>query len=143
MKDTSQRSGASAPVGKSAYEAQLLRAVESVVVDDEDPRTIEIAKAFSLARQRADAGDYLSALQAIRGLQSVRAHTVEHSGPTAGDVEQALGDLRRRIAHLGGTTGSVEAGALWRAAREEVIEGGWEGAMALISEANEWLDQRE
>jgi len=142
LKDRSARASGLPPVGKAAYETQFLRVVESIVVDDEDPHTLDIAKAFSVARQWVDAGDYLAAFQAIRGLELVvgKPHpSIE--GPSAGEVEQALGDLRRRIARAGTAEGAVQAAALWRAAREEVIEGAWEGAMALIAEANGWLGE--
>jgi len=119
-----------------------LRVVQSLVIDDEDPHTFDVAEAFSTARQWVDAGDYLAAFQAIRGIELIVGkprETVE--GPSAGEVEQALGDLRRRISGAGTVEGTVQAAALWRAAREEVIEGAWEGAMALISEANGWLNE--
>jgi hypothetical protein len=129
------------PVGKAAYESQFLRLVGSVVVDDEDPHTHDVAKAFSVARQWVDAGDYLAAIQAIRGLElTIGKPAPGAAGPTAGEVEQALGDLRRRIASADAVEGTVQAAALWRAAREEVIEGAWESAMALILEGNDWLN---
>jgi len=132
------------PIGKAAYEARFARLVDSIVVDDEDPHTHEIAEAFSVARHWVEAGNYLAAMQAIRGLELTTSKATSASPvPTAGDVEQALGDLRRSVERARGGEGAVQAAALWRAAREEVIAGAWEAALALIAEGNGWLSTVE
>ena len=133
--------GGKPPVGRAAFEAHLKSLSTRIHVGDDRPETREIAAAISRARQWVDAGDYLAAVHAVGALE-----VQLHAGPegpvsrvTAGDAEQALGDLRREIKSVGERKGAVEAARLWEAAREEVIGGAWEAALALINEARGWL----
>jgi hypothetical protein len=111
---------------------------------ENSPELKDASQAISRARHWVDAGDYLAALRAISGIE-VRLLAPGPGGVdralTAGDVEQALGDLRRGIEGIGDVRGATEAAALWAAARQEVIRGSWESAMAIIEEAHEWLER--
>ncbi len=113
-------------------------------VGDDSEASKAAASALSKAKQWCDAGDYLAAVHAVGGLE-VQINAMGHGGPTgrvtAGDAEQALGDLRREVGRVGEQRGAVEAARLWEAAREEVIGGAWEAALALIVEARLWLKQ--
>jgi hypothetical protein len=112
-----------------------------VGLDSEDAR--QTAAAISKARQWIDAGDYLSAVHAVGALEvalKLGDGTGRPGRATAGDVEQALGDLRRAVKAVGEARGAAEAARLWEAAREEVIGGAWEAALALIDEAHGWLN---
>ncbi len=132
------------PVGKEAFHHHFATVSKSITIGADSPQMREVAHALSRARQWAESGDYLAALHAIGGLSvSLKAP----SGPralslTGGEVEQALGDLRRSIGSSGEREGTTEAQALWAAAREEVVRGSWEAAMALIAEALGWLEAR-
>lgn len=130
-----------APVGRAAFEAHLGALSTRIHVGDNTDETREVAAAISRARQWIDAGDYLAAVHAVGALE-VQLHakpTGAASRVTAGDAEQALGDLRREIKSVGERKGAVEAARLWEAAREEVMGGAWEAALALIDEAHHWL----
>jgi len=133
---------ARAPVGKEAFQAHFAQLSKSITVGVDSPQLRGVASALSRARQWAESGDYLAAIHAIGGISiQLRPEPTTRQGALAsGDVEQALGDLRREIGRGGDRDGTIEAQALWAAAREEVIRGSWEAAMALIREANGWLE---
>lgn len=132
------------PVGKEAFHHHFATLSKSITVGADSPQMREVARALSRARQWADSGDYLGALHAIGGLGlSLSPPSGAREGSlTGGEVEQALGDLRRAIGSGGERDGTTEAQALWAAAREEVVRGSWEAAMALIAEARGWLEAR-
>ena len=133
------------PVGKEAFHRHFAALSKSITIGEDSPQMREVARALSRARQWADSGDYLAAIHAIGGLcLSVAPPVGPRAGTlTGGEVEQALGDLRRAIGSLGERDGTAEAQALWAAAREEVVRGSWEAAMALIGEARGWLEAPE
>lgn len=131
------------PVGKAAFHAHFAVLSRSIMVGENSEEAREVAQAISRARQWAQSGDYLAAIHAISGLEMQLAKPSGETptrASTGGDVEQALGDLRRHIDHVGEVPGSAEAAALWQAAREEVIRGSWEVALALMNEAYSWLN---
>ncbi len=130
------------PVGKEAFHHHFATVSRSITIGEDSPQMREVAHALARARQWAEAGDYLAALHAIGGLSVGLAPP---AGPragslTAGEVEQTLADLRRAIGSAGDRDGTAEAQALWAAAREEVVRGSWEAAMALLAEARGWLE---
>src|SRR3972149_592159 len=130
------------PVGKEAFHHHFATLSKSITVGADSPQMREVAHALSRARQWADSGDYLAALHAIGGLS---VSLTQPAGPrtgavTAGEVEPALAGLRRSGGSSGERDGTTEAQALWAAAREEVVRGSWEAAMALIAEARGWLE---
>ncbi len=130
------------PVGKEAFRQHFATLSKSITIGTDSPQMREVAQALSRARQWADSGDFLAALHAIGGLAlSLSPPSGARAGSlTGGEVEQALGDLRRAIGSSGERDGTTEAQALWVAAREEVVRGSWEAAMALIAEARGWLE---
>ena len=133
---------AKTPVGKEAFQSHFTQLSKSITVGVDTPQLREVASALSKARQWAESGDYLAAIHAIGGIsvQLGLGEAARKGAVSGGDVEQALGDLRREIGRGGERAGTIEAQALWAAAREEVIRGSWEAAMALIREANGWLE---
>ncbi len=129
-------------VGRTAFEAHFAALSGRIQVGDDTPDAREAAAAISKARQWVESGDYLAALHAIGGLEvrlALSATPGAPQHPKAGDVEQALGDLRREIARSGDAKGTAEASRLFDAAREEVMGGAWEAALALMDEARGWL----
>lgn len=141
-KSTQAPQGPRYPLGKEAFQQHLATVSKFIMIGLDTPQTREAAQALWRARQWAQAGDYLSALHAIGALTvSLDALPGAREGSlTAGQVEQALGDLRRAIGRSAERDGTAQAQALWAAAREEVVRGSWEAAMALISEAQGWLE---
>jgi hypothetical protein len=131
------------PVGKAAFQAHLNSLSARIRVGDDSEASRAAASALSKAKQWCDAGDFLAAVHAVGGLEVQINGTPGGSAAhvKAGDVEQALGDLRREVGRVGEQRGAVEAARLWEAAREEVIGGAWEAALALIGEARNWLKQ--
>jgi hypothetical protein len=129
------------PLGRRAFEHQLALVSRRLALEN-TAELKEASQAISRARHWVEAGDYFAALRAISGIE-VRLLAPGPGGedrPLAGgDVEQALADLRRGIQGVGDVRGATEAAALWAAARQEVIRGSWESAMAIIGEAHAWL----
>ena len=132
------------PVGRAAFQAHLAALSTRIKVGDNSQASRVAASALSRAKQWCDAGDYLAAVHAVGGLE-IHVNAAQGVGAAArvkaGDAEQALGDLRREVGRVGEQRGAVEAARLWEAAREEVIGGAWEAALALIAEARLWLKQ--
>ena len=131
------------PVGRAAFQSHLAALSTRIRVGDDSEASRAAASALSKAKQWCDAGDYLAAVHAVGGLE-IQINAGPGGSATrlkAGDVEQALGDLRRDVGRVGEQRGAVEAARLWEAAREEVIGGAWEAALALIGEARLWLKQ--
>jgi hypothetical protein len=130
------------PLGRAAFQAHFAKISRNIVVGQDNPETREVAHAIARARQWAESGDYLAALHAIGGLEVTMARPTDGAGPnrvSGADVEEALGALRREVERVGEVEGAVEAAQLWEAARQEVIRGSWEAAMALVEEARQWL----
>ena len=131
-------------LGKRAFEMEFGRLAAGIVIADDDPMVAEVSRAISRARHAADAGDYVGAIRLL-GDVKVSLTPAEAPGLDAGvkpeDVEQALGDLRRALAREPSFPGREEVQALCRAAREAASEGRWEGAWALIDEADQRLGE--
>jgi hypothetical protein len=132
------------PLGRAAFQAHFAKISHSIIVGQNDPQAREIAHAIARARQWAESGDYLAAIHAIGGLEVGLTRPGEGSRPgsiSAADVEEALAQLRRDVGRVGEAEGAAEAAQLWQAAREEVIRGSWEAAIALIEEGRQWLSR--
>lgn len=130
------------PLGRAAFQAHFAKISHNIVVGLDTPRTREVAHAIARARQWAEAGDYLAAVHAMGGIEVSIARPGDGARPGAvmgADVEEALGGLRRQVESVGEVEGAAEAARLWQAAREEVIRGSWEAAIALIDEGKQWL----
>lgn len=139
----SPQNGAPDPLGRRAYELEFGRLAAGIIFSDDDPAVEKTSRAISKARQAAEAGDYVGA---IRLLGDVKV-SVQPAGGGPGmeggvkpeDVEQALGDLRRALAREKEFPGRPEVQRLCQAAREAASEGRWDGAWALIDEADQRL----
>jgi hypothetical protein len=120
------------------------RMAAGIVIADDDPQVAEVSRAIHKARRAADEGDYVGAIRLL-GDVKLSLTPAQAPGLDAGvkpeDVEQALGDLRRALAREGDFPGREGVRGLCRAAREAATEGRWEGAWALIDEADQRLGE--
>lgn len=132
------------PMGKRAFEMEIGRLTERIIVSDNNPKVREISRAISRARESAEAGDYIGA---IRVLGDVEVRIDESGSPKREasvkpeDVEQALGDLRRALKRVTPSPLADSVRKLCQAAREEAVRGRWEAAWALIDEADQRLGE--
>lgn len=128
-------------VGKRTFQAELTRISAHITVGEDSAAARAAGRTLARARRSVEAGDYLQALEAI-GHLDITVQPLDDDGsrpPKAGQVEQALGDVRRLLAEAALDTGHEGGVLLWSAARQAVIEGRWETALALLDEAREWV----
>jgi hypothetical protein len=130
-------------VGRCAFESELLRLAQDITVGKDTPAARETGRTLARARRSRDAGDYLQAVEALGRLDLTIRETGERDRdrPTAaGEVEQELADVRRLLTEAELNSGHEAGVLLWQAARHAVIDGRWEGAMALLVEARQRAD---
>lgn len=129
-------------VGKRAFESELARIARHITIGGDAATAREASRTLARARHSVEAGDYLQAVEALGRIDlTLRAAAGGADGrpPNAGEVEQALGDVRRLLAEAELSSRHEGGVLLWQAARQAVIDGRWESAMALLTEAREWM----
>ena len=133
-----------APVGKLAFENALAKLSRHIIVGEDAAEAREAARSLSRARKSVESGDYLQAIQAL-GRIEVTLNPGRTNQETArfgaGEVEEALGEVKRTLANDWQGQGHKEAVLLWSAARQAVVDGQWEAAMAMLDEARVWAAQ--
>ena len=127
-----------AHVGELAYEREVERLVERVVVGDDRPDTRDNAQAIKHASRLAQAGDFLFAIRVL-GDVKVRVNAACDELVRPEDVEQALGDLRRALKAAQPGPEREASEELLEAARTLAADGQWDAAWALIDEADQRL----
>ncbi|HEX9708380.1 MAG TPA: hypothetical protein VGB42_00155 [Candidatus Thermoplasmatota archaeon] len=136
--------GAPGSIGKHAFESELLRLARHITVGGDSVVVREAGRTLARARRSLDAGDYLRAVEALGQLDlTVREASARENRlpPNAGEVEQALADVRRLLAEAELRPGHEAGVLLWQAARQAVIDGRWETAVALLDEARGRVDR--
>jgi hypothetical protein len=120
-----------------------VRISRRITVGDDSPVVREASRSLARARRSVDQGDYLRAVEALGRLDLTIRESLPRSDdlpPNAGEVEQALSDVRKMLAQAELKDGHEGAVLLWQAARQAIIDGRWEGAMALLVEARGWVE---
>jgi len=131
-------------IGESAYEAVLDRLLTEMVVTDGLSATRDMSEDLARVRAAAEGADYLGAIRLLGAVEVTLSPTRPKPGADSvqpGDVEQALGDLRRAIPRWGSGKKREDAEALCREARGAAGEGRWHAAWALIEEADARLGE--
>ncbi len=133
-------------IGRRAFESELVRLSRHITVGEDSPVVREATRTLARARRSVEAGDYLQAVEALGRLEvTVRSagDRADDVPPQAGEVEQALADVRRLLAEAELETGHEGAVLLWQSARQAIIDGRWETAMALLDEARDRVSRKE
>jgi hypothetical protein len=139
-RDLESHGATPAGIGRRAFEAELARISRHITVGEDSSFAREAGRILARARKSVEDGNYLQAVEALGRLE-LTVNPPPQDGPAhpprAGEVEQALGDVRRLLAEADLRSGHEGAVILWQAARQAVIDGRWETAMALLDEARE------